>query len=113
MPGNLARGSEELSREPSGYSIICQNPSTLAYRLPESVNGVDAKLDRIPSSLRFERITSPDFAACGSISQSGLFFSGTGVHQCAGYCCAPRHSARDIAISATVAILKVTISFIT
>ena len=48
------------------------------------VNGVAAKLESKPSSLRLERITSPGPAACGRISQAGAPLVGTGVHQCAG-----------------------------
>jgi len=79
-PGNVDRGSSS----PSGYSIICQKPSRLANRWPWNENGVDAKFDNNPSSLRFERITSPGFAACGRISQPGAPSVGAGVHQCGG-----------------------------
>src|ERR1700733_10469674 len=49
------------------------------------MNGVAAKFERMPSSLRLERITSPGLAACGRISQTALWLSGTGAHQRAGY----------------------------
>src|SRR5262245_15444714 len=79
-PGNPARSSSP----PSGYSIICQKPSRLAYRWPRNVNGVAAKFESSPSSLRLERITSPGPASCGRISQSGVPSLGTAAHQCAG-----------------------------
>ena len=44
MPGNFARGSSG----PSGYFIICQKPSRLAYRLPRNSNGVAAKFESKP-----------------------------------------------------------------
>src|SRR5207237_4320334 len=75
-PRNFERGSSR----PSGYFIICQNPSRLAYRLPRNSNGVAAKFESSPSSFRFDRITSPGFASCGSISQLGAPFVGAGSH---------------------------------
>src|SRR5580700_7527220 len=49
------------------------------------MNGVGAKLESKPSSLRLERMTSPGPAACGRISHAGAPSGDTGCHQCAGY----------------------------
>src|SRR3989338_1778142 len=81
MPGNCARGSSSSS----GYNIICQNPSTLAYFTPRYVKGVGAKFDMIPNSPRFERMTSHGPAACGKISHHAALSGGTGAHHCSGY----------------------------
>src|SRR6059058_3615572 len=57
----------------------------LQHRFPSISNGVAAKFDKIPSSFRFDKITSPAFASCGSISQSGFFGSLIGANQTVGY----------------------------
>ena len=42
-------------------------------------------MDRIPNSLRFERMTSPGCASCGRISHEAAWSLGTGFHQCRRY----------------------------
>src|SRR6478672_5057167 len=68
------------------------------------MNGVAAKFERMPSSLRLERITSPWRAACGRISQSGFPASGAGFHQWVGYC------AHKIGVAMTVIASNLLIS---
>src|SRR5205809_830846 len=80
LPHFRARGSSASS----GYFIICQKPSRLAYFLPWNVNGVAAKLDSKPSSVRLVRMTSPGPASCGSISHEAACSRGTGFHHAAG-----------------------------
>jgi hypothetical protein len=43
------------------------------------------KFDKMPSSFRFDKITSPACRSFGNISQSGLLGSLIGANQTAGY----------------------------